>query len=178
MQSTRLIWLGSSVGRASGSENLSADRRFESCPGYYDRARWRANGKGSVLRPDIELTPKRVQIPTRSFLKLAPSSTAERNFLMLRAIKTNGGKVGEVSGNPAEVIMFFGFWQFNLWPNWMEQAKLGSENDAMHRQVSGMLDAVKDGKPLLLNDASKEFEQAFDFAVEKCKSLGINVIDI
>lgn len=97
---------------------------------------------------------------------------------MFRAIKTNDGKIGEVSGNPAEVIMFFGFWQFKLWPNWMEQAKLGSENDAMHRQVSGMLDAVKDGKPLKLWDSGESFEQAFAFAVEKCKALGINVIDI
>lgn len=97
---------------------------------------------------------------------------------MLRAIKTNDGKVGEVSGNPAEVIMFFGFWQFKLWPNWMSEAKLGSENDAMHRQVSGMLDAVKDGNPLKLWDSGELFEQAFDFAVEKCKALGINVIDI
>ena len=97
---------------------------------------------------------------------------------MIRAIKTNDGKVGEVSGNPAEVIMFFSFWQFRLWPNWMKEAKLGDENDVMHRQVSGMLDAVKDGNPLLLHDQGELFEQAFAFAVEKCKAIGINVTDI
>lgn len=97
---------------------------------------------------------------------------------MIRAIKTHDGKVGEVSGNPIEVIMFFNFWQFKLWPNWMSEAKLGSENDVMHRQVSWILDAVKDGRPLIMNDAGKEFEQAFDFAVGKCRALGISVIDI
>ena len=97
---------------------------------------------------------------------------------MIRAIKTHDGKVGEVSGNPVEVVMFFNFWQFKLWPNWIEQAKLGNENDIMHRQVSGMLDSVKDGHSLKLHDQGENFEQAFEFAVEKCKSLGINVIDI
>jgi hypothetical protein len=109
---------------------------------------------------------------------MVSSSSAERNSSMLRAIKTNDGKVGEVSGNPADVIMFFNFWQFKLWPNWMSEAKLGTETDPMHRQISGMLDAVKDGKPLTLWDSGGLFEQAFAFAVEKCKALGINVIDI
>lgn len=96
---------------------------------------------------------------------------------MIRAIKTHGGKFGDVSGNPAEVIMFFHFWQFRLWPNWMSEAKLGTENDVMHREVSGVIDTVKDGHSLKLCDKGENFEQAFAFAVEKCKAIGIDVIE-
>lgn len=97
---------------------------------------------------------------------------------MIRAIRINDGKVGEVTGNSVEVIMFFNFWQFRLWTTWMEQAKLGDPREGIHKQVSRVIADVKDGKPLLLCDHSEFFEKAFDFAVEKCKALGINVIDI
>lgn len=96
---------------------------------------------------------------------------------MIRAIKTHDGKVGDVSGNPAETIMFFNFWQFKLWPNWMEQAKLGVASDIMHRQVSGMLESVVAGHSIKLHDQGQNFEQAFAFAVEKCRALGVEVIE-
>ena len=95
---------------------------------------------------------------------------------MIRAIKICDGKVGDVSGNPVEVMMFFSFWQFMLWPNWME-AKLGDENEGIHKQVSGVIDSLKDGHSLKLHDQGAYFEKAFDFAIEKCRALGIEVIE-
>jgi hypothetical protein len=132
-----------------------------------------------VEHSEAKHLPERSQV--RFLLWLFPKRAlpypAERNSSMIRAIKTHGGKLGEVSGNPADVIMFFNFWQFKLWPNWMSEAKLGTENDHMHRQVSGVIDTVKDGHSLKLHDQGDNFEQAFDFAVEKCKAIGIEVIE-
>lgn len=96
---------------------------------------------------------------------------------MIRAIKIQGDKFGSVSGHPAEVIMFHQFWQAKLWPKWIEQSHLGAKNDPMTRELTEMLKVVKEGFPLTLADQGDKFEEAFVFAVEQCKAIGINVIE-
>jgi hypothetical protein len=97
--------------------------------------------------------------------------------MMITVTKSSDDKVATVSGSECEVMLFYCFWQWKLWPEWMNHAKLGQDSDVATMQHRSVVRNVNSGLPLLLSDVGEYFEAACQFAIERCRLLGIEVFD-
>jgi hypothetical protein len=95
---------------------------------------------------------------------------------MIKVSKSSDNEVVSVRGTPAEMMLFYCVWESHLWPNWLQYEKLGDPKDAAARQHKGVIKAINSGHDLLLSNMSKMFQDALDFAVERCRMLEVEVV--
>lgn len=94
---------------------------------------------------------------------------------MVKVEKSSDGKIATLTGSECEVMLFYCFWQSKLWPDWMNDSKLGDESDAATRQHKEVIENVNAGRELLLHNAGETFHTAIRYATDKCELLGIEV---
>ncbi len=78
-----------------------------------------------------------------------------------------------VSGPESEVMTFYFGWQSKLWPDWIDHKRLGKEGDFATNQHKFVLEQVLHGNPIRLCSAGPQFQDAVDYATERCRLLGI-----
>lgn len=82
----------------------------------------------------------------------------------------------EVTGNPAEVMLLYCMWQSKLWQGWETYLVSTSDGeDHLSKQTTQVVTDIKDGQPLLLEDGTGQFEEAFNFAELGIKQLGLSI---
>ena len=96
---------------------------------------------------------------------------------MVKVEKSSDGKVAMVSGSECEVTLFYCFWQSKSWPDWMNHSKFGVKFDVATQQYKSMIESVNAGRGLLLHDVGEQFETACHYAIERCRLLGIEVVE-
>ena len=94
---------------------------------------------------------------------------------MLKTVKTSNLEVLSVRGTPAEMMLFYCIWETHLWSDWLDYTKLGDPKDAVARQHRNVIKSINDGRDFLISNSEKMFQDALDFAIERCKMLGIEV---
>lgn len=94
---------------------------------------------------------------------------------MVNVEKLSDGKVAAISGSECELMLFYCFWQSKLWPNWMDYSKLGDESDVATRQHKSVIESINTGRNLHLHDVGEQFEDACQYAVDRCRLLGVEV---
>jgi len=94
---------------------------------------------------------------------------------MIRVITNHDGQHVTLSGSPPEVMLFFGFWQHRLWPQWPDEAKFGKPDDHFTSMIKTVVSNVKEGRWLLLQNDKPEFRMALEFALSRCELLGIDI---
>jgi hypothetical protein len=92
---------------------------------------------------------------------------------MIKIEEKQNGKYLQLTGDSAEVTMFYCFWQSKLWPDWMNHKNLGESNDLATRQHTGVINALVKGDPILLANDSKVFKDAYKYALDKSDLLNI-----
>lgn len=92
---------------------------------------------------------------------------------MIKIEEKNSGKYLQVTGNPAEVMLFYTFWQSKLWPDWMDHTTLDVTSDYAHKQHTGVIKAINNGDPILLANDSKVFQDAYRYALNQSNKLNI-----
>lgn len=94
---------------------------------------------------------------------------------MVKVEKSSDGKIATLSGLECEVMLFYCFWQSKLWPDWMNHSKLGDESDVATRQHKSVIENVNAGRELKLHDVGEQFETACQYAIKRCRLLGVEV---
>lgn len=94
---------------------------------------------------------------------------------MIRVEKSPDGRSAAVAGSECEVMLFYCFWQSELWPEWMVHPKLGEDSDSATRQHKWAIECINSGNTLLLQHTSEQFELALQFAIDRCLLLGIQI---
>jgi hypothetical protein len=92
---------------------------------------------------------------------------------MIKIEEKQNGKYLQLTGDSAEVTMFYCFWQSKLWPDWMNHKNLGEVNDYATKQHTGVLSALVKGDPILLANDSKVFKDAYSYALKNADNIGI-----
>lgn len=92
---------------------------------------------------------------------------------MIKIEEKQNGKYLQLTGDSAEVTMFYCFWQSKLWPDWMEHKNLGELKDLATKQHTGVLKALTNGDPILLANDSKVFKDAYKYACNKVENIGV-----
>jgi hypothetical protein len=92
---------------------------------------------------------------------------------MIKIEEKQNGKYLQLTGDSAEVTMFYCFWQSKLWPDWMNHKNLGESNDLATRQHSGVLKALVNGDPILLANDSGIFKEAYKYARHQVEKFGV-----
>lgn len=95
---------------------------------------------------------------------------------MIKVTKSSDGRVANVSGSECEVMLFYCFWQTKLWPDWMNHQKLGQDSDVATMQHRSVVRNINSGLPLLLSDVGEYFEAACEYAIDRSRLLGIEVV--
>lgn len=80
----------------------------------------------------------------------------------------------KLSGDPAEVMLFYCMWQTVLWPNWMSHLTIGVEDHAT-KQHKNVIASCAVNTPVRLHYEPGRFEDALEFAISQCKALGVVV---
>jgi hypothetical protein len=95
---------------------------------------------------------------------------------MLKISKSSDNEVVSVRGTPAEMMLFYCVWETHLWPEWLQYEKLGDPKDGAARQHKSVIKAIHNGHDLLISNASKMFQSALDFAIDRCKMMEVEVV--
>jgi hypothetical protein len=95
---------------------------------------------------------------------------------MIKVSKSSDNEVVSVRGTPAEMMLFYCTWESSLWPSWIRSSKLGDPEDYAARQHRGVIKAINSGHDLLLSNSDEKFQQALDFAIERCRMLEVEVV--
>ena len=91
---------------------------------------------------------------------------------MISVSKSFDGTLATVSGDRAELMLFFCIWQTALWPDWIAAT---CENVGAIQQHTAAVETIRDKGELLLHDASRLFENACALAINRCRLLGVEV---
>ncbi len=89
---------------------------------------------------------------------------------MIIVEKTHDCCQAKVSGDRAEMAVFWAIWQTELWPGWMNAIQ--HPHAISHRNA---IKQIRDCGELLLANSSGIYEDATKAAIEKCMALGIVV---
>jgi hypothetical protein len=92
---------------------------------------------------------------------------------MIKIEEKQSGRYLQLSGDAAEVSMFYCFWQSKLWPEWMNHKNLGESNDFATKQHAGVLNALVKGDPILLANDSEVFRNAYNYAIHQIEKIGV-----
>ncbi len=92
---------------------------------------------------------------------------------MIKIEEKQNGRYLQLTGNSAEITIFYCFWQSKIWPELMNHKDLGEPNDFATKQHTGVLNALVIGDPILLANDSKVFKDAYKHALDKSDKLGI-----
>jgi hypothetical protein len=80
-----------------------------------------------------------------------------------------------LTGCSTEMVAFYFFWQTKLWPGWMDDKDFGKPGGfATEQHKSVMENIASQGKIFLLHSGDL-FEAAYEYAVEKCRAIDIQV---
>jgi hypothetical protein len=87
---------------------------------------------------------------------------------------TAHGHAVRLNGAPAEMMLFYVFWQSTLWPAWMQYEKFGEANDGPTEHRKKAIETINQGE-LLLHNCGEMFGAAVKTAASRCEQLGIAV---